>query len=165
MKKTQTDIGTAIFLLAFCAIMLVASYDIEDLGFGGMRPDAWPRFLLWILTGFSVLFLIQSLLKLRDTPPPENVDTSAPTDIGWRRYINAVWCFILFLGFLLTLDYLGMLIGGILFTFLLLSALGGTAPKKLLLHLVVAIISIGLMWMIFAFGLGVVLPEGQFLGI
>ncbi len=162
MGKSWTDVGVAILLLGFCAIMLVASYDIEDLGFGGMKPDVWPRFLLWALTGLSVVFLAVSFSNLRKTPqaPPEDAGGG-----DWARYVNAAWCFLLFLAFLLTLDYLGMLIGGISFTFLLLCALGGATPRKLALHLAVAVLSIGVMWAIFTLGLGVVLPEGQLLRI
>lgn len=164
MRQVKTDIGIAVLLLVFCAIMLRASNDIEDLGFGGMTPDTWPRIILWALAAVTVLFLLRSGLALARTPEDGGAD-SPPAGPGWRRYVNAVWCFALFLGFLLTLDILGMLIGGILFTFLLLSVLGGITPRKIALHLFVAVVAIGTMWAVFVFGLGVVLPEGQFLQI
>ena len=70
--------------------------------------------------------------------------------------------FVLFLTFL---DYLGMLIGGILFVFGLLTLLGGISPKKLFNHFIISIITIGIMWSIFTFGLKVILPEGELLRI
>jgi len=70
--------------------------------------------------------------------------------------------FILFLGFL---DYLGMLIGGVLFVFGLLTLLGGFEIKKIINHLIISIITIGIMWSIFTFGLKVILPEGEILRI
>ncbi len=55
---------------------------------------------------------------------------------------------------------LGMLIGGVMFVFLLLNALGGWAPKKLGLHAIIAVLGVGGMWSIFTYGLGVILPPG-----
>ena len=56
---------------------------------------------------------------------------------------------------------LGMLIGGLLFVFLMLSVLGGMAPRQMALHAVIAVAAVGVMWSIFTFGLGVFLPEGE----
>jgi len=46
------------------------------------------------------------------------------------KFKNALICFFMFVLFLTFLDYLGMLIGGILFVFGLLTLLGGASPKK-----------------------------------
>ena len=79
----------------------------------------------------------------------------------WR---NVFWVFALFLAYLLALPWLGMLVGGMAFVFLLLNALGGWSPDKLALHAVIAVVSIGGMWSIFTFGLGVLLPRGDLFG-
>ena len=71
----------------------------------------------------------------------------------------------MFMLFLSTLDYLGMLIGGILFVFGLLTLLGGFSHKLIVKHLLVSILSIGFMWMVFTFGLRVILPEGEILRV
>jgi predicted membrane-bound spermidine synthase len=71
----------------------------------------------------------------------------------------------LFLAFLLTIDFLGMLLGGIVFVFLALSVLGERTPKQLTIHALVAVISVGAMWAIFTFALRVILPEGTILSI
>ena len=80
----------------------------------------------------------------------------------WR---NVIWCFVLFFAYLATLPVLGMLIGGVLFVFLLLNVLGGWQWRKLALHAVVALLSIGSMWSLFTFGLGVILPPGVILRV
>ena len=67
----------------------------------------------------------------------------------------------MFFAFLISLPVLGMLIGGVSFVFLLLTALGGWAPKQLVVHAVVAVGTIGSMWSLFTFGLGVMLPVGE----
>ena len=60
---------------------------------------------------------------MRQGAPGETVDNGGIK--GWLgRYRNALWCYALFFLFLATLDYLGMLIGGVLFVFLALSVLG-----------------------------------------
>ena len=56
---------------------------------------------------------------------------------------------------------LGMLIGGTLFVFLLLNALGGWHPKAMALHAAIACIAVGGMWSIFTYSLGVILPPGE----
>ena len=78
----------------------------------------------------------------------------------WR---NVIWCFVLFLGYLLVIPIVGMLIGGVTFAFLLMSALGGWQPRQLLLHAAIAIAAVGGMWALFTFGLKVPLPPGMIL--
>jgi predicted membrane-bound spermidine synthase len=62
----------------------------------------------------------------------------------------------------MVIPYLGMLVGGMLFVFLLLSALGGWRP--ILLHAAIALISVGGMWTLFTFALRVILPRGEWTG-
>ena len=71
----------------------------------------------------------------------------------------------MFMFFLLTLDYLGMLIGGVLFVFGLLTFLGNFNFKSIVKHFLISIISIGCMWAIFTYGLKVMLPEGEILNV
>jgi len=61
------------------------------------------------------------------------------------------------------MPYLGMLIGGVAFAFLLMSALGGFEPRQLLLHAAIALVAVGGMWALFTFGLRVPLPTGMIL--
>jgi len=44
--------------------------------------------------------------------------------------------------------------------FLLQGLLGGWHPRRLLMHALVAILSVGGMWSVFTFGLDVMLPSG-----
>ena len=110
----------------------------------------------------SVVYLLQSLR-------PQEAETSEASSSEqpgfFQRHLNAFVCFGIFALFLLTLDYLGMLIGGVLFVFLTLSALGNRTPGDILKHALIAVISIGAMWAIFTFGLRVFLPEGELLRI
>ena len=56
---------------------------------------------------------------------------------------------------------LGSLIGGVLFVFTLMSVLGGWSPRNLALHATLALVTVGGMWSIFTYGLGVLLPPGE----
>jgi hypothetical protein len=71
---------------------------------------------------------------------------------------------VLFLAYLLSLPWLGMLVGGTAFVFLLLSALGGWSPRLLALHAAIALVAVGGMWSIFTYALGVLLPRGELFG-
>ena len=82
--------------------------------------------------------------------------------LGWiAHWRNPIWCFVLFLVYLLTLPVLGSLIGGVLFVFILMGVLGGWTPKNLVQHAALALITVGGMWSIFTYGLGVILPTGE----
>ncbi len=162
MPNARMSTLVAATLLGFCVIMWFASYNIRDLGFDGMPAHAWPQFIIVALGAVSLLYFVQSALAWRkskagDIPP---ITAHAIWDCV-KKYRNALWCFGLFFGFLGTLPLLGMLVGGVLFTFLLLCILGGWSLRQLLLHACLSVISIGAMWSIFTFGLRVFLPEGS----
>ena len=59
---------------------------------------------------------------------------------GWfSAYRNALICFGMYGLFLVTLPYLGMLIGSILFVFLLFNFLGGWGVRPMAIHGAVAV--------------------------
>jgi len=156
------DTIVAIFLLLFCGIMINNSFEIEDPGYQGMKASFWPTVILCLLSVMCLVMLIKSVVYKTDN----NLDAiDENTTNIFFKFKNALICFFMFVLFLTFLDYLGMLIGGILFVFGLLTLLGGTSPKKLFNHFIISIITIGIMWSIFTFGLKVILPEGELLRI
>jgi putative tricarboxylic transport membrane protein len=167
MTRVNRDTVIAVVLLLTCAVLAMASFDIREPDYGQLSPATWPRVIVGILTLLSTIYLVQSIRK--GVPEPEAAeagDEAAPGGIAgffayWR---NVFWCFALFLAYLLTMPYLGMLIGGLAFVFLLLNALGGWQPKQLALHAVIALVTVGGMWSLFTFGLHVLLPPGEILG-
>ena len=161
MTNNKSDIIIAIFLLCFSGVMINDASNIRDLGFEGMKADAWPRVVLWLLVVMSSVMLGKSYLKFKTVSDKYNENFS----INLAKFKNALICFGMFMLFLSTLDYLGMLIGGILFVFGLLTLLGGFSHKLIVKHLLVSILSIGFMWMVFTFGLRVILPEGEILRV
>jgi len=162
MKRLNQDTIVAVFLLLFCAVFIGASFQIREMDFGQMASATWPRAILTLLTVLVMIYLAQSLSK----PGNELADTEQITRtkgiVAWLKfYRNAIWCYVLFFAFLLSLDYLGMLIGGVLFVFGMLTVLGERTPKNFLIHALIAVVSVGLMWAIFTFGLRVILPQGM----
>ena len=154
-RSLNRDTIVAVFLLLFCGLFLGASFEIEETNYGTMQASVWPRIVLAALAICSLLLLTQAL---RHPPAPGEGGGMS----GWlRRYRSPLICYLLFLLFLLTLPWLGMLAGGILFVFLMLSVLGGPGLANAPIHGAIAVISVGAMWAIFTFALGVFLPSGE----
>ena len=157
MSRLNRDVYIAIVLLLLCGVFFAASFDVREIDYGILKPAAWPRIILVTLTVLSLAYLIQSLR--RGSPPDDGKPFSISGLLG--KYRNPLWCYGLFLLFLLTLDYLGMLIGGVLFVFCLLTAIGGASTRNLISHALIAIIMVGAMWALFTYGLGVIFPQGE----
>lgn len=161
MTNNKSDLIIAIFLLCFSGIMINDASNIRDLGFEGMKADAWPRVVLWMLVVMSSIMLGKTYLQFKtDNHKDNNI-----FKINFSKFKNALICFGMFIFFLSTLDYLGMLLGGILFVFGLLTLLGGFSIRLVFKHLSISILSIGFMWIVFTFGLRVMLPEGEILRV
>ncbi len=157
MSRLNRDVYIAIVLLLLCGVFFAASFDIREIDYGILKPAAWPRIILVALTILCLVYLVQSLR--RGAPP----DGAEPFGIKGLldKYRNPLWCYALFLLFLLTLDYLGMLIGGVLFVFCLLTAIGGASKRNLISHALIAVIMVGAMWGLFTYALGVIFPQGE----
>jgi putative tricarboxylic transport membrane protein len=80
-----------------------------------------------------------------------------------RANRNVVGAFAAYFLFLLTLPYLGLLLGGSAFVYGVLTFLGQRDVRSHLVHALIAIVAVGFMWAVFTFSLGVVLPEGEIL--
>ena len=107
----------------------------------------------------SVLYFIQSLRMSEANTPTEPPKSLVEFIAYWRNVFSV---FIIFAAYLLALPFLGMLIGNIAFSFILLSALGGWRP--FVLHGLVAIGTSGGMWLLFTYALEVFLPRGSLTG-
>ena len=156
MNRLSRDVYIAVFLLLLCGVFFIASFDIRDIDYGILTPAAWPRIILVALTILSLVYLVQSVRRGR----PEDTEAFSVQGV-LSKYRNPLWCYGLFLLFLLTLDYLGMLIGGVLFVFCLLTAIGGVSKRNLVVHALIAVIMVGAMWALFTYALGVIFPQGE----
>ena len=156
MNPLNRDTIVALLLLVMCGTLFFASFDIRVPDYGNLPPTAWPRAVLTFLTILSAIYLLQSIKN-----PPEPGKSGRGLKALILDYRNPLWCFALYLGFLITLPFLGMLIGGILFVFGMLTVLGGRGRSNLLQHSLIALLSVGLMWGLFTYALNVMLPEGM----
>lgn len=124
MKRLNRDAITALLLLVMCGVLFQTTFDIREVPFSEMGSEVWPRFILIALSVLSAIYLFRSVTQ----PPPA---TQAFSWARWfKTYQNALICFAMFLVFLLTLPYLGMLVAGILFVFITQSIIGGFAPNS-----------------------------------
>jgi hypothetical protein len=166
MGRLNRDAVIAIVLLTACGILFWSTFDIRAPDYGQLKPSTWPRTVLAALTLLCLIYLIQSV---RNGPAAadeydDREDGPAPGTglVGWIAYWrNPLWCFGLFFLYLVTLPYLGSLIGGVAFVFTLMGVLGGWKPASLVQHAALALITIGGMWSLFTYGLGVFLPQGE----
>ena len=138
---------------------MVASFDIREPDYGVLSPAAWPRLIIIIIGVLSVLYFVQSLRMAKtDTSSTQKKNLVEFMDY-WRNVFSV---FIIFAAYLVALPFLGMLIGNIAFSFVLLSVLGGWRP--FVMHGLVAIGTSGGMWLLFTYALEVFLPRGSLTG-
>ena len=156
MRSLNRDVYIALLLLGITCLYFWETSNIPDPGYASLGSDVWPRVILAPLFVLCVAYLIQSLRRGR-------TEGGEPFRFGvfFARYRNPVLCFVIFFGFLLVIDFLGMLIAGIIVTFLLLSAIGDRTPKAIMMHVLVSVISVGLVWSLFTFVLRLYMPEGE----
>lgn len=161
MGRLNRDSYVAIFLLLACAILFWASFDIRQPDYGTLMPSTWPRIILAVLSLLSLIYLVQSIRSGSATREEEGGAEREPGFKGWLAYWrNPIVCFVLFFLYLITMPVLGMLIGSMSFVFVLMGMLGGWSKRNLVVHAIVTIGTIGVMWSLFTFGLGVMLPTG-----
>jgi putative tricarboxylic transport membrane protein len=160
MNRVNRDTVVAAVLVAFASAAFLATFSINTRDDGIMQATVWPRVILALMIVFSITYLIRSL---RETNEASAVSGERRLITWLRYYRNPLGCFALYFSFLATLPYLGILIGGVLLVFLLLSLLGGFERQSLLPHAMIAALSIGGMWAIFTFALKVILPAGELL--
>ena len=165
MTTMSRDTVVSIILLLFCGFLVWAGTLIRDPQFGELPPAAWPKAVTWVLTAFCIVYFVQSLLADRRRTAEDIVAPDPdrqPGLAGWFRwYFNPIVCLAFYFIFLATLPYFGTLIGGILLVFALLSFLGGMTPRLIVNHAIIAVVSVGAMWLLFTYGLRVLLPRGE----
>ena len=162
--RVNRDTVVAIVLIAIIGVFWQQSFAIKEPDFGQMSPAVWPRVILGALSVLALIYLVQSIRQGPDAAAAEQAERPGGLAGFLARWRNVLWCFALFLVYLLAMPWLGMLVGGTLFVFLLLNALGGWSPRLLALHAAIAIVTMGGMWALFTYGLGVFLPEGALIG-
>ena len=151
------DTAAALGLVALCAALIAATFDIRETNYATPGAEVWPRIVLAWLSALTLVYLARSLVRARRARGPE-----AEPRPGLPA--NVVWCFALFAAFLLALPYAGMLVAGIGFVFAALCVMGRRDRRALARHAAIAVASVGAVWAAFTYALGVMLPAGELLG-
>jgi hypothetical protein len=154
MRRINSDGIVGLALIVICAELFRETYNFRVPPFATMSTATWPRVVLIVLAMLAVALLIQSM---RQAPVASGSAVETPPLASHR---NAVICFGLFAAFLVSLHWLGMLIAGFVFVFLMQELMGPRDMKSRLVHVAIAAVSVGGMWAVFTFALRVILPEG-----
>lgn len=158
MRRFSTDAIIALILLVMCAELYRETFGFRSVAFSTMSPAAWPRFVILLLAVFCAALLGKEVFSLAGSG--SGTTGKAAPHISYR---TAMICFGLFAVFLAVTPWLGMLIAGLLYVFIMQEVLGPRDMKSRLVHLAIAIVSVGGMWAVFTFALRVILPQGVLL--
>ena len=162
MKRLDANVVIALLLLTISTVMYVDTYYYKTVPGAIIGATIWPRVVTILLGLLSVIYLIQSLRAVRPEPHPD--DMSQIGFVAWLRLNrNVIGCFVLYGVFLFSLKWLGMLLGGMAFVFVTLCFLGPNERRSHLINAAVAVVTIGCMWLLFTYVLGVILPQGEIL--
>lgn len=158
MRRFGTDAIIALVMLVVCAELYRETFSFRTVPFATMSAGTWPRFVLVLLALLSAAMLVQTVAVRSQAAGTGRESVAKP--ISHR---TALTCFGLFAVFLAVTPWLGMLIAGALYVFVMQEVLGPRDMKSRLLHLAIAVLSVGGMWIVFRFALHVFLPEGVLL--
>lgn len=163
MRRIGADAIIALLLLVVCAELYRETFYFRVPQFATMSTGTWPRFVLIALAALCVIMLVQTLLA---STPVRRLDSEGGAAAERGKPVshrNALICFGMFAAFLLSLHWLGMLIAGVAFVFLMQELMGPRDMKSRVVHVAIALVSVGGMWAVFTFALRVILPEGMIL--
>lgn len=161
MHRITKDTVIATILLVVVALFYWETYNIPEFEYASIGSEVWPRVILVPLFALCVIYLVQSL---RAGAPAGAAPRGGSGVLRFlATYRNPIAAFAVFLVFLLTIDYLGMLLGGTALVFALLTVLGHRTLRAIAMHAVIAAVSVGLVWSLFTYVLRVYLPQGEIL--
>lgn len=162
MKRLDANVVIALLLVTISTVLYVDTYFYNTVPGAIIGAKIWPRVVTIFLGGLSAIYLIQSLRAARPEPKPDDM-----SQIGFTAWLalnrNVIGCFVLYGIFLFSLKWLGMLLGGMAFVFVTLTFLGPNERRSHLINAAVAVVTIGCMWLLFTYVLGVILPQGEIL--
>ena len=159
MRRLSLDAIVATVLLIAGGVLFWDTFQWRHTPYATMPSSVWPRFVLVIFFALCAIYLVRSLIR----GPGDEVKRSLREWIAYYR--NPLSCYGLFLGFLVTLPYLGMLVGGILFVWLMQVIVGERGRGAQVRHAAIAVASVGFMWLVFTYAIGVILPAGSLVHI
>lgn len=156
MTRVNADVVIALLLLVLSSVLFVETFTYERVYLAIIGAKLWPRIVVVLIFILAAIYLVQSLRA-----PVERSPVRPGSWLKANRNIIAV--FALYGLLVIALPYLGLLLAGTAFVFATLRAIGQPGSRAILVDAAVAVISVGAMWAVFTFALGVVLPAGEIL--
>lgn len=155
MSNRFTSIVLAVFLLGLSVLLFMQTFKVRN--FPGTRfgAEVWPRSIIICLVILSLILLVQSMKKSKGAISQDAIKGF------FERESIALSVFASFFGFLCLLPYLGAYPAGGLFVFAVLTILGAKNRRSLLLHMLIAVGSSVVLWLLFSQVLKVIAPAGR----
>jgi Tripartite tricarboxylate transporter TctB family len=159
--RLSTDAKVALVLLAFCALMLWETFQIEQRPYISLSAAVFPRVVLLLLIPLCLALLVKGLRESGDLDPRGGI-TLARIGATAYRYRTVISSFVLFFLLVLAMPVLGFLVSGALYVAAMLVLLGPRSPRQIPFILLVSIGFAGGIYVVFRFVLYVLVPEGVF---
>jgi putative tricarboxylic transport membrane protein len=157
VRRLNRDSVVAAALLIASGVLFWDTFQWRRTPYATMASSIWPRFVLVVFFALCAVYFIRSLQAGATGEAKASLT-------GWLAYYrNPLWCYGLFLLFLVAIPYIGMLVGGVLFVWAVQAAVGDRALRAQWRHAAIAVASVGVMWLIFTYAIGVILPAGRLL--
>jgi putative tricarboxylic transport membrane protein len=146
MKQLRIGVWAGIFVSVFSLFLLIKSFSFSYKSEFGPGPGFFPVWLCGILFVLSLLYIYESAKREQDS------DEKLPTGHALKNVLFILTCLILFVIFV---SYLGFILTGTLFLFILLF-------RQYRWYISIGIslsVSVFIFWL-FSSVLGVILPHG-----
>jgi len=153
MKKRDRIIAI-VFLILCIGIYILIPYQIKDISAYKLKPSFFPKLVLYLMGMVSLLLFITSYSTKNNK---EKNDKPEPIKLDIKKLV----VIIAVLGYILTIDWIGFLLGSFLLILLLFLISG---ERKWIVMVLGAILLPGILYYIFANLFHVPLPTGIIIG-
>jgi hypothetical protein len=151
----RRDTAIGVGLLAFCGLLYWQTWLISAPPFIPIGPAFYPRIVLILLAGLAVWLIAKDLFPRR-RPNTKTADAAGPAP----NYGKVLIAFIIFLGYVAGLGFIGYPAATFLFVLGLSWSIGPRNVRELPKLLVIAIVTTAATYLIFERYLYVFLPRG-----
>jgi putative tricarboxylic transport membrane protein len=157
--RLSTDAKVALVLLAFCAVMLWQTFQIEQRPYISLAAAVFPRVVLALLIPLCLGLLVKGLRASKGLDPRGGI-TLAAIRATLSKYRTVIASFVLFFGLVALMPVLGFLVSGALYLVVMLWLLGPRTARQIPMILAISVGFAGGIYVVFRFLLFVLVPEG-----
>lgn len=155
--KKYGDLAAGIVFLVWAIALYLSADALPASLMGGLGSDFMPK-IIAIVTCILSFFQIQAGFKvMRDYQPEQEEEEYQP------EYLRVLATIVAFTVYVFVLSTLGFVLSSIIYLFVqivILTTEEQRTPKKLLLYAILSIVFCAAVYVIFRFGLSVMLPAG-----